>query len=285
MFCNHASVSFDCVVACVLPTLDSSSGIGETPPLELDFKKLHKTCVDKKSKIALSGLLFAQKSLIPILDRISGSDFGMLVDAIVLLLRRDGLKGNAFHCIRTFHIVSLLIDFVNSKPSDDPLFMQDLDITKNFEKVLMSALKYFASMSVTSYKALFKAFVADSFIQPMIDCFARSAKLSLFDVLFTGPHLPQPHLTKVSLKLVCESRLELWKASTLLEARFGTFVRQLIERGYLINPDQTTETSISFAVDLVKRGREELSTLLKGFVGDFENEFQGKLISLSFKIQ
>lgn len=284
MFCNHASVSFDCVVACVLPPLDSLLGIGETP-LELDFKKLHKKCTDKKSKIALNGLLFAEESLTPILDRISESEFGMLVDAIVLLLRRDGLKGNTFHCIRTFHIVSLLIDFVNSASSgDSTIFMEDLDVTKNFEKLLTSALKYFASMSVPSYKALFKAFVADSFIQPMIECFARSAKLSLFDILFTGPHLSQPHLTKVSLKLTSESRLELWKTSTLLEARFGTFARQLIDRGFSITPGQTTEGSISFTVDLIKRGKDELTTLLKGFVSDFKNECQGKLFSLSYKI-
>ena len=284
MFCDHASVAFDCVVSCVLPPLDSLLRIGESP-FELDFKKLHKTCTDKKSKIALNGLLFAQESLFPILDRISESEFGMLVDAIVLLLRRDGLKGNAFHCIRTFHIVSLIIDFVNSISPVDPLFTEDFENTKNFQKLLTSALTYFSMMSLPSYKAVFKGFVADSFIQPMIECFTRSAKLSLFDLLFAGPHLLQSHFTKVSLKLASESRLELWKVSTLLEARFGTFVRQLIDRGFSIKPGQKMEDSISFTIDLIRRSKEELTTLLKGFVDDFENECRGKSFTLSFKIQ
>ena len=286
IFCNHASVIFDFVVACVLPPLDSSSSSSSSEIGEMEFQKLYKICTDKKSKIALDGVLFAERFLIPVLDRISESEFGMMVNAVVLLLQRCGLKGNSFHCIRTFHIVKMLINFVNSTTSGDVIFMEDLDVTKNFEKVLSSALRYFASMSVESYRALFKSFVADSFIQPLIDCFARSAKLSLFDILFTGPRLPEPLLTKVCLRLCGgQSRIDQWKTSTLFEARFGTFARNLIDRGFSITPGQTTEVSISFAVDLVKRGREEFMTLLKGFTGDFEMECRGKSISLSFTLQ
>ena len=297
MFCNHASITFDCVVACVLHPSDSQNReIGELS--ETDFKALYKSCSDKKSKTALDGVLFADKFLIPILDRISESDFGMLVDAVVLMLRREGLKGNAFHCIRTFHVVKMFTDFISSSTDAATVLGKDLDAPKNFEKVLASALRHFASMSVEWYRALFKSFVADSFIQPLMDCFARSAKLSLYEILFAGPRLTKGNLlTRISFQLKSDTSkppssssspaVDLWKMSTLLEARFGTFARSLIDRGFMINPGHTADGSISFDVDLANRGSEEFMKLSKQFREDFEKEVEngGKSISLGYSVK
>eukprot|EP00111_Clytia_hemisphaerica_P013144 TCONS_00038582-protein len=271
MFCNYASISFDMVVACVLPEAET----------EIDFEDAYRTTQDKKSKIALDGVLFHQKLIIPILDRISESDIGMLVDAVILLLRRRNLKGNAFHCIRTFHIVKLLADFIHT--TSDALPTEDLDNLKDFEKVLKSALRYFAELPYDSYVKLFKSFVPYQFIEPIIECFADAAKSTIMEILYSVPRVETYQDRKMTLKLEASNAVEKWKAATLFEARFGTLARQLIDRGFTLVPGHVEDGLITFYLG---RQIEEVDTILRDFIKEFEHEMNGVMnikILYSFK--
>jgi len=262
IFCNYASVSFDIVVACVLSSLDST---------DFDVVNAHKSCTDKQSKIALDGLVFATKIINPILDRISETDFGMLVETFVILLRRNRLKGNSFHCIRTFHLVQLLAEFVShASPSIIPI--EGLDTLKAFEKVFRSAVQYLALLPYEKYHSLFKGFVPNSFIQPLIDCFTTAKKLTIEDILFGGPLLVTAFENGVTVLFMVQAprgSVQLWRSMSLLEARCGSFVRQLIDREYRVVPGELRVNSVCFEVNHPEAKLKDFDRHTKEFVKEF----------------
>lgn len=268
VYYNSAPVVFDIVMACVL----------DHACMEIDATavELRKRCIDEKSKIALSGPSFLDDVVAPACTRLSEAYFGMVVEAINILLKRWRLKGNAFHCIRTFHVVQLVAEHLSS-PSCKSWMIDGLDDVKEFEKFLRQVLIYIASLSFDHFQKMFKGFVPDAYIQPLLRCFEESSASSLEEILFTAPRLNTSDGQYITLKLKGECPVMIWKAMSILEARVGTFIRQIIDGGFEVCPEETTPTHLSF---FVRGSHEMLQPKLKEFVGEFEKEIQVYSVSV-----
>ena len=62
--------------------------------------------------------MFFEKTVVPVLDRLDAVEIGMVVDILNLLLTKNNLKGNVFHCMRTFHLVQIVCEYVRLSPPD-----------------------------------------------------------------------------------------------------------------------------------------------------------------------
>ena len=236
-YLNLSPIEFDIVIAAIQDDdIECNNGF--------DFEKMHKKCVDKKSKAALDGLVFFDKFVAPILDRINLTDFGIIVDVINIILKKNNLKGNVFHCIRTFHIVQMLAEFIASC-SKKLLPIEGWHQLKEFEKFMRNFFTYLSKKTVEEYKKVFKGFVPDVYIEPLQKCFFQSSQNMIIDLLFTAPH-PTLRPANVTVELQSANKALLWSGMCLTKARLGTCIRKLIQSGVNIYPVDITHNMISF---------------------------------------
>ena len=240
MFENAAPVEFDLLIASfklsyheLVKALNSRN-----------IKDLMSKCRDGTSKTAFEGILFFEKYVQSVEDKISNDDFGIIIDLVCTLLRKSYLKANAFHCIRTFHLSILLNEFIlksNKIPGNG------LDTVKSMEKVIKSFCKFCSKYEDNDYINLFKGFVPEIYIEKLKSIFAMLAQQSLAKSLFMGPISHQNEKNCVTLTVVSsKSKVKAWKAMIRLEAKIGSAIRSFIEKGQDIIPGIVTDNSFTF---------------------------------------
>lgn len=255
-FVDLPPIEFDLVLACVLENDNENA---------LDIEMLHKNCNDFKSKAALDGILFFEKVVTPVLDRLDIKDFGMVIDVMNLILKRNHLKGNVFHCIRTFHIVKLLAKFIPSC-SIEILPLEGWQNVREFERFIEHFLQYLSGISFEEYKRLFKGFVPDIYIKHMRQLFIESSRLGLLDLLFAAPKAVINEYN-VEFSLSCKDSLQLWLAKCLFEAKLGCCIRKLIQNnGVTVQPGINFDNTITFNTTPLDVSRGVLSDFKKELV-------------------
>eukprot|EP00117_Sycon_ciliatum_P045205 scpid7455/ scgid0808/ Leukocyte receptor cluster member 9 len=243
---THAPIEVDIVFAILPPPSFQklmSAEYSELPSIADMFSCIPKA--DTASHIALGGPLFAEEVLAVVNEKCSMKVFSAVTEAIVLLLKASNVKSNALHYPRTFHMVKLLAQIVASAPSD-----QTGSVTKLFSAFVRKA----SSMGKAQWSKLCREFVPEAYY-PALEEMMGSMQAVLkrpqdvtLDTFVTAFSPEKPRLALLdggfAARLAvsaCNGQLpsseHVWKTSVLLEARFGTFVRALLDRGFLFQPD------------------------------------------------
>ncbi|XP_047146565.1 uncharacterized protein LOC105843712 isoform X1 [Hydra vulgaris] len=253
-YCDAADVEFDITVACVL---DNSLD-------EFNYIKLLENCEDQKSKVALKGLLFFDKIVKPALFGVCLKDFGLIVDLVCILLKKNRLKGNVFHCIRTFHVVQLVAEYICVAHD-----VGDLNELKNCEKFLKDFFGYLVKKEEEKWVRLFKKFVPFIYISSLVSFFKHAEACTLEYLICHGPLLDKK--TNVKIQIESGDEVTLWKAKILLEASLGTCIRNLIVNGYHINPGMAIGDLITFNVSRLNEAKRTILMAKKEFENQLSN--------------
>ena len=232
-FLNASPVEFDIVFAPCLPELNAA--IPDTATLYQNSSK--------EVKFALEGVLFLQQVCSCIEGKISIENFGKLVDLIVLFLKRKHLKGNAFHCIRTFHIVRVLGE----------MFRKSKNHGENLCDYFRNSLTHLSTLDAAYWKRICKDFVPDETVARTVKHFTEASELinesASLSTVFAFVQFPLPMYVIVSVSLKSNVDELLWRACTMLEARIGTCVRKLLSTGVDVMAGPSDYSSIvRFAV-------------------------------------
>jgi len=232
-YSNAAPVDFDIVFA---------------PCLQDDFKKdkeLQQIYENGENavKLAVEGLLFLEKVRNCIKGKVSIEKFGKLVDLIIHYLKTKHLKGNAFHCVRTFHVVRSLAEMF-SKTKDSYHSMGDL-VRKSFE--------HLATVDAQHWQRICKEFVPEETIQQLVKSFISGSELVCQSepstALFASVQFPPGGHEVVSVTVSSHVKELQWRASVVVEAKLGTCIRKMISAGVDIVPGPSDyDGTISFAI-------------------------------------
>ena len=233
--------------------------------------------VDQRSKIALTGPNYLKQVIEAIDGKMSVGEFGMVVEMTVKILRAFRQKGNAYHCIRTFHIVRLLMEYVRSPKFSQLKESNSDEIFKNF---IASASEIFPA----KWQKLFGDFVPKQYIPRIIDVFASATdklrapppeKPLSSDVFYSDinsrPSFPPVAYSTVSLSLCGSDKPSLWKLASLCEARLQTCTRKLLDAGIDVVPDgNDSYEKFSFAVPQVNSTSNAFKSIFKQLTDELE---------------
>ena len=246
---------------------------------------------DSRSKTALTGPNFLHQVIEAIDGKISVGEFGMVVEMSAQILRAFRQKGNAYHCIRTFHVVRLLMEYVRS-PKFNPL--KDSSCDEMFRNFISNV----SEIPVAKWQKLFGEFVPKEYVPRIIDVFATlSHQLSqlpadkplpskIFYTDFNSrPIFPPEGYSMVSLCLHGTSKPMLWKLASLLEARLQTCIRKLLDAGIDVVPDgNDSYEKFCFAIPQTDKEKKSFKSSLKHLTDELSDHQQKPLAYLSLNI-
>ena len=260
---THA-INYDIVFAVV----DKEAFFTTPPPTQPPANELL-ACIrpgDSVSKAALNGPVFLQHVDHIISGVLTRHQFGLLVEAVVLLLSAQGQKGNAYHCIRTFHVVQLLADFVKAQKTT-------LE-AKSLDHLYKEFVTHAALLPHEKWAKLFGEFVPVEFIPCVAKVFSKASQIvskqdcpsvAIFEEMMDRSQFPPEGYTTVDLSLSGHDDAQLWKLHTLIESRLPTYVRQLLKCGLDVLPDGRTmnDRKFCFAVPNSKQTKDTLQKVLR----------------------
>ena len=143
-------------------------------------------------------------------------------------VKRQLLKGNAFHCVRTFHLLRLLCEFSLSTPLLESVNI-DVLTGKECERFYLTFLKelftYIAAYTVEQWQALVLDFVPSLYFSKLQKCFLNGVEVldttkniqSLFDII----EFPPDGWKVVKVQLESDDGVLLWQLSTFVNAKLG----------------------------------------------------------------
>lgn len=214
---------------------------------------------DSPNKAALMGPLFLQQVQNRIEGRIAVTEFAVAVEMAVWYLKSQRLKGNSYSCIRTFHVVHLLVDVactVKDSEWEEPQSKADFLFGRFISKVASMEedkwLQLFGDNVPLQYIPALQASLkqADSILSTDSEATPPTLQVDVFWNLLQRPAFPPLGFTPVTLRFgSLDKKLE-WELATILEARMPTYIRQLISKGITIQPsgDDVESGCIAFAV-------------------------------------
>ena len=268
VFDSAPPVEYDIVFAVVENDLTTLQKLSSSSSRQSILSSL-KPC-DSRSKVALTGPNFLQQVIETIDGKISVGEFGAVVETAVQILRSFRQKGNAYHCIRTFHVVRLLLEYIRS-----PKFSQLKD--SNCDELFRNFMCSVSEIHPAKWQKLFGEFVPKEYIPRVINVFTTIAdKLSdipadkpfpnlvFYSDYNARPSFPPTGYSSVSLCLHGSSKSSLWKLATLVEARLQTCIRKLLDAGIDIVPNgNECYEKFCFAVPQSDIGSSVFKTNLK----------------------
>lgn len=240
-FRGTPSIEFDVVFA-ILDSEDAFNSCEElsvAPGMDQLLKK-----DDQASMTALSGLIFLQRVQDIVRGTVSCESFGAVVEIVVRILKAHRLKGNCYRCIRTFHIIQLLADFIKThKKQLSEGGRGEISCEVLFKEfVLHSAL-----LTTSKWEKLCAAFVAPEYIPRLMDTFKNVSKILqssegdstalCYQEAMKRPPFPPHGYVPVRILCSAKDRRIQWELEAVLEARLPTYISQLFSCGLDIVPD------------------------------------------------
>lgn len=232
-YSNIAPIDFDIIFA---PCL-SSGAAGQ-----ISISQIYESG-DKAVKSAVEGILFLEKVQSCIEGKVRAEVFGKLVDLIVYYLKTKHLKGNAFHCMRTFHLVRALAE----------MFSKAKDKLEDIGEILRTSFEHLASLDRSYWQRICKETVPEKIIDMTVESFIAAATLidqsQRRDSLFSRAQFPPKGYVVVSVRVASLIDDLQWRASIVMEAKVGTCLRKLYSSGVCVVPGPSDyETEILFAI-------------------------------------
>ena len=244
---------------------------------------------DQISKTAITGAVLLHKLFAAIDGAVSKSTFCAVVEIIVQILTSQWQKGNAYHCIRTFHIVRLLTDFIRANKESFKM--------TNPDRLFKEFVNYTAGILDEEWEKLFDEVVPSEYIprvRGVLDFAARETSLSeeaptlacYKELLNRSAPYPPAGYTMVEISLSGRNTVALWKLHAIIEARLPSYIRQLISLGLDVLPNGNTDDKrkFAFAVLHTKSAKQKLQRVLRPFwseIAEFREE-DGLNVTLCF---
>ena len=282
MYSETAPIEYDMVIALI-----PKDELFTNPPKEQlpasKVAQMRKTG-DNVSKVSLSGPLFMEK-IAETLEQsvVSHESFGAVVEMMVQILIANREKGNAYHCIRTFHIVQLLVDFIQ----ENGLM---LTIDSNCDVLFKQFVCYITEIQYEQWQKLFGEFVPEAYIPRIMTVFKNCLQLlkplesftvQNYEDLLQRTDYPLEKYIPLDIKISGQDSILKWKAGIMVEARLPSYVRQMISHGLDVRPDGNVKNynKYSFSVPPLKSAKDTLQQILRPFWVEFaELRKQGGLI-------
>ena len=271
-FPNAPGIEFDIVIAIVHDekffSLTAESQISAEKVAEM------RKSGDTTSKIAFDGHLFLEKLKQKIQGVLPLSQFGAVLEMASRLFAAKREKGNAYHCLRTYHLVCLLAESVQAHSSD-------LGPNPNCDRVFQLFVDHVAQLPASKFEALFEQSVPEHYLPRIMAVFSEASAVlaqgghpshDCYEQLLRRPDFPPKSHTRVEIKLTGSNKLLMWQARAVVEARLPSYIRQLVERGLNVIPDGNPSCSdkFCFAVLTLKSSRETLQRILRPFWNELE---------------
>lgn len=244
---------------------------------------------DRTSRTALSGPLLQNKISTIIEGFVSRETFGAVVEMVVQVLIAQRQKGNYYHCIRTFHIVQLLADFINSQKSCQMSSMKTADCDSLFQEFIAHT----ALLPTSKWLKLFGEFVPPEYIPRISQTFKNlfvvvkkddQPVATRYEEMMSRPDFPPQDYTLISLQCSGDDPAAMWALQTVLEARLPTFIRQLLSSKIDVVPDgNSLHTTLCFAVRADQATESSLKTVFKKFWEEFSDYKTRKDVRLELK--
>ena len=233
-YSNAVPVDFDIVFAACL--------LDETKSDVKDLREIYENG-DNATKSAVEGLLFVEMVKRCIEGKLSLERFGKLVDLLVYYLKTKHLKGNAFHGLRTFHLVRALAEML-SKTKESFNNMADL-VRKSFE--------HLATLDVRYWQRVCKEFVPEENIHLLTESFVSGYELinqsKSCAELFARVQFPPAGYEVVSVTVGSHVKDLQWRAAVVIEAKLGTCIRKMLCAGVNVVPGPSDyHETILFAI-------------------------------------
>lgn len=286
-FPNTPSIDYDLVFAIIRSEEFSTLAVESTqPPSPLLSTFLQPG--DAASKVAITGPLFLHKVEESIAGVVSKQQFGSVVEMAVQVLIAHRQKGNAYHCIRTFHVVKLLAEFIEAHKAN-------LASPLSCDTLFKEFVGHVSYLPKSKLESTFGEFVPQEYIPGVLHAFSAASRetayddfpsLTCYQEMVERPALfPPEGFAPVELSLSGDKEVPLWKLHTIIEARLPTYIRQILSLGLEVLPNGNTKDQrrFVFAVPQGKASRQTLQQVLRPFWGEVvEFRKQGVNLELNF---
>lgn len=229
---------------------------------------------DAASKAALMGPVLLHHVLEEMNGVVTKPQFGAVVEMVVQVFIAQRQKGNAYQCIRTFHFVRLLAEYIKAHKTELG--------SVNCDSLFKDFVSHAAELPDDKWKKLFGEFVPFEFIPKVRKVFEFAARevssvdfpsLTCYEELIdrSAPFPPEGN-TVVEIILSGTNKVALWKLHTIVEAKLPCYIYQLISSGLDILPNGNTEDEkkFCFAVSHVKSLKQTLQQVLRPFWNEIE---------------
>lgn len=243
-FAAASPVELD-VVFCLVPRLLLDS-LHSSPRPSLDIITASLAKSDRASHTALTGPAFLQ-DLLAAVSKSGRSllDCVCLVEMLCLILKSSHLKGNAFHCIRTFHLLKLVQYFLQAEPKAKSLTLDELQI---------KFIEFCSAYSTAQWSKLFGEFVPSDYITPLCQTFVTTERLVQpvisRDILYrlaTASSTASRH-SQLELTFSSPDPVHEWRLGIFVEARLGSYIRLLLSGDMTVYPGHVKPTAVAFMV-------------------------------------
>ena len=252
------------------------------PDIQAKLKRGHAA-----SKAAFTGPVFLHHVREAVRGAVSSTTFAAVVEMVVQILRANRLKGNAFHCIRTFHVIQLLADFIKSTSKNLPTSNWNADSL--FKDFVTSCSR----LPSSKWKKLFGEFVPQHYISKIISAFTFMCSqveasgfplVAAYRALRTTAPIPFPSYTTVKVMVTTSDSILLWKIESLIEAKLPAYIRKLIDSGidvvpYVVTADETT-CAFSFAISETANNVETTQQVFRPFWNEVSEFRQNRSVSI-----
>lgn len=268
MYSSTSPVEYDMVVALVPKEKVFDIPLSEQLPITKITSM--RTPGDNVSKVALSGPLFLNKVEETLnQSSISCEVFGAVVEMVVQILMAKREKGNAYHCMRSFHIVQRLLEFIQHNGDT-------LSSHINCDLLFKQFMGYLSQIQYENWEKLFGEFVPEAYISRVSAIFKECSLLlkpsepvtfEIYEILLTRSEYPLDGYIPVDIKIIGRDDVLKWKAGIIVEARLPSYIRQIISCGLDVKPDGNVKNTrkYSFSVPPLKSAKNMLQQILRPF--------------------
>ena len=288
-FKNTPSIDYDIIFAILSSSeVFNSSSRSPVKSLRDNLEKVLRAD-DQASRTALSGPILQEKIEGILKDFVTCEMFGVIVEMTVQVLAAQRLKGNSFHCIRTFHVVKLLAEFIKSHRDHYP----DKEATINCDTLFKKFVTHTSLLPTSKWQKLFGDFVPFEYIPRISDMFKKLAKIcerkdvlpaSCYEEMMVRPDFPPQGYIPVKLLFDASEQALEWELLTLVEARLPKFIRQLFSCGLDVVADGNNYTSgLSFAVQDTPSTKKTLQDIFRKFWNEFSDYKNQNGVQLELK--
>eukprot|EP00050_Salpingoeca_kvevrii_P009509 m.3329 g.3329 ORF g.3329 m.3329 type:complete len:1539 (-) comp2296_c0_seq1:46-4662(-) len=211
--------------------------------------KVLSSVVDDQSRVAFEGVRFVEVVRKHLDARsIKLAHFALAVEFMVQFLTARALRGNAFHCPRTYHITSLALLAIQEAPVDAALDSPERLLAQMTVRIVLGGPALLSS--------IFKDFVPEAFVVPFLEAVADlhakclgEATEDVFSALLQPSQFPPDGHVAVVLAHTDTSPVAGWCFHNWLRARLGAHTRALQTAGVDVHPHScATPGTFAFAV-------------------------------------
>ena len=207
---------------------------------------------DPASKAAASGPAFHAQVMKAVENPRRMRQFAVAIEVLVQILRARNLKGNAFHCPRTFQLVKVLARHALESDTE----------AKSSDEFVAAAINHMAGLTRQDWVKVFGDLVPNSYIDSLVTALSEAKDIvnseayprwrAVHQLLNSGDVFPPEGNCIVSLHCRSRDAASLWRLTHFLEARAGTYIRNLLKSGVTVVPGDVVrfkdESRLEFAV-------------------------------------